>query len=84
MCISNRIPGAVHISISFRFYYGFDGFAEFHIMDFESFDMLRKDGLLLVFGDATLRVRSGTRETLFSYDTPPWADSGIVLIRFGI
>jgi hypothetical protein len=43
-------------------------------MDFENLDALKKDGLLLIFGDGTLEVKSGEREVLFSYDKAPWAD----------
>jgi len=44
-------------------------------MEFESFDVLKEDGLLLVFGDGNLKVQSGSREAFFSYDSAPWADT---------
>ena len=68
------IQGSVQAVVSFYYEYGIGGNVEFLIIDFESLDALKKDGLLLVFGDGTLEVKSGKREVLFSYDKAPWAD----------
>ena len=68
------ISGNVHAVVSFYYEYGTAGFVSFPIMASESFGALKKNGLLLIFGDGDLEVKSGRRETLFSYDKAPWAD----------
>ena len=69
------IAGASQAVVSFGNEYAYvAGHPAFVVMDFESMDVLKRDGLLLVFGDGTLEVRSGRREAKFSYDKEPWAD----------
>ena len=69
------ISGSIQAVVSFSNEYSYvAGHPEFTVMDFESLDALKKEGLLLVFGDGTLEVKSGRREALFSYDKAPWAD----------
>ena len=68
------IHGSVQAVVSFYYEYGTEGNVEFSIMDFDSLDILKKDGLLLIFGDGTLEVKSGKREVLFSYNKAPWVD----------
>ena len=69
------ISGFIQAVVSFNYEYVTEGFVAFPIMDFESLDLLKKDGLLLIFGDGTLKVKSGRREALFSYDKAPWSDN---------
>lgn len=73
------ISGSVQATVSFRYEYGTVGYAEFPIMDFESLEALKNDGLLLIFGDGSLQVKSGNQEELFSYDKTPWASSADAL-----
>ena len=69
-----EISGSVQAIVSFYYEYATTGHVEFPIMDFESLNALRRNGLLLIFGDGTLKVKSGRREVLFSYDKAPWAN----------
>jgi len=69
------IAGPVQAIVSFANEYAYvAGHPTFVVMDFESMDALKRDGLLLIFGDGTLEVRSGRREATFAYDKEPWAD----------
>ena len=69
------IFGSVQVIVSFYYEYVTSGYVEFPIMDFESLDTLKKNGLLLIFGDGDLKVQSGRQEAFFSYDKVPWADN---------
>ena len=71
--IPQDISGAGQVKISFRYEYGASGHTEFAIMDFESVEALKNQGLLLIFGDGTLKVKSGRRVNRFTYDKAPWA-----------
>ena len=59
--------GAQFDGLILNCFFPIGGNVEFPIVDFDSLDILKKDGLLLLFGDGTLEVKSGKREVLFSY-----------------
>ena len=69
-----EISGEIHAVVSFYYEYGIEGFVTFPIMDFENLSDIKNNGLLLIFSDGTLKVKSGRREAMFSYNKAPWAD----------
>ena len=69
------IVSPVQIVVSFYYEYITMGYVEFPITDFENYDTLKRNGLLLVFGDGDLNVQSGNKTSRFSYNIEPWADN---------
>jgi hypothetical protein len=73
--LPHDITGSVQAVVSFYYEYITTGYVKFEIMDFENLNELKKNGLLLIFGDGDLKVQSGNKASRFSYDIEPWADN---------
>jgi hypothetical protein len=73
--LPQNVSGSVQVIVSFYYDYVTSGHVKFQVLEFENFETLKENGLLLIFGDGDLSVQSGTLQAFYYYNKTPWADN---------